>query len=289
MTRQTPTLCTLPRQSPLSLGFFRQEYLSGLPFPAPRDLPAPGITAAPLKSPAWAGRLSITSTPWEARLDKGTEALLSQCQSPVTPSDGEGQNPEISWEFREELRSWGVTGEPGCCPTPLSHAMWSEGLCHQWAPAGGRKGLGHQCGRMFQEQSHMSSGGGHRQESKRPALCRSQLFLRKLHVRASLKLRVCTCQPLLCSGDARLRAATLCPEKPTVQQHVWPKPRSCGHALNATCQQQSRRALGTEGVSVTLPETRAGTDTQRRRCLGSSREKVPELRASVRSAAGTEL
>ena len=30
-------------QSPLSMGFSRQEYWSGLPFPPPGDLPDPGI------------------------------------------------------------------------------------------------------------------------------------------------------------------------------------------------------------------------------------------------------
>ena len=30
-------------QAPLFMGFFRQEYWSGLPFPSPGDLPDPGI------------------------------------------------------------------------------------------------------------------------------------------------------------------------------------------------------------------------------------------------------
>ena len=30
-------------QAPLSMGFSRQEYWSGLPFPSPGDLPDPGI------------------------------------------------------------------------------------------------------------------------------------------------------------------------------------------------------------------------------------------------------
>ena len=34
---------TVPCQAPLSMGFSRQEYWSGLPFPSPRDLPDPGI------------------------------------------------------------------------------------------------------------------------------------------------------------------------------------------------------------------------------------------------------
>jgi len=34
---------TIARQAPLSMGFPRQEYWSGLPFPTPWDLPDPGI------------------------------------------------------------------------------------------------------------------------------------------------------------------------------------------------------------------------------------------------------
>ena len=43
---ECPTLCD-PRdcshQAPLSMGFSRPEYWSGLPFPSPGDLPSPGI------------------------------------------------------------------------------------------------------------------------------------------------------------------------------------------------------------------------------------------------------
>ena len=34
---------TVVYQGPLSMGFSRQEYWSGLPFPSPGDLPNPGI------------------------------------------------------------------------------------------------------------------------------------------------------------------------------------------------------------------------------------------------------
>ena len=37
------TLRTVALQAPLSMGFSRQEYLSGLPFPSPGELPDPGI------------------------------------------------------------------------------------------------------------------------------------------------------------------------------------------------------------------------------------------------------
>ena len=44
--KSCPTLATpwtVARQAPLSVGFSRQEYWSGLPFPSPGDLPNPGI------------------------------------------------------------------------------------------------------------------------------------------------------------------------------------------------------------------------------------------------------
>ena len=34
---------TVTIQAPLSMGFSRQEYWSGVPFPPPGDLPGPGI------------------------------------------------------------------------------------------------------------------------------------------------------------------------------------------------------------------------------------------------------
>ena len=34
---------TVARQAPLSMGFSRQKYWSGLPFPSPEDLPNPGM------------------------------------------------------------------------------------------------------------------------------------------------------------------------------------------------------------------------------------------------------
>ena len=58
---------TVACQAPLSMGFSRQEYWSGLPCPPPGNLPDPGIEPVALTSPASAGRLSATSTAWEAQ------------------------------------------------------------------------------------------------------------------------------------------------------------------------------------------------------------------------------
>ena len=56
------TLWTAARQAPLSMGFSRQEYGSGLPCPPPGDLPDPGMQPG---SPALAHRFFITEPPAE--------------------------------------------------------------------------------------------------------------------------------------------------------------------------------------------------------------------------------
>ena len=43
MSKLFATPWTVARQAPLSIGFSRQEYWSGLPFPYPGDLPKPEI------------------------------------------------------------------------------------------------------------------------------------------------------------------------------------------------------------------------------------------------------
>ena len=58
LTLATPW--TVACQAPLSIGFLRQEYWSGLPFPPPGDLPHPGIEPVTLALPALAGRFFAT-------------------------------------------------------------------------------------------------------------------------------------------------------------------------------------------------------------------------------------
>ena len=63
------TLCDpiVARQAPLSMGFSRQEYWSGLPLPSLVDLPDPGS----LESPAVVSRFFTTSATWEALVTYG--------------------------------------------------------------------------------------------------------------------------------------------------------------------------------------------------------------------------
>ena len=68
-TKSCPTVATpwtVARQAPLSMGFPRQEYWSGFPFPSLGDLLYPGTE---LKSPALAGRFFTTEPPGKPMME----------------------------------------------------------------------------------------------------------------------------------------------------------------------------------------------------------------------------
>ena len=60
MSSSFVTPWTVARQTPLSVGFPRQDYQSGLPFPPPGDLANPGIEP---ESPALVGKVLTTEPP----------------------------------------------------------------------------------------------------------------------------------------------------------------------------------------------------------------------------------
>ena len=60
MSDSSVTLWTAAFQVPLSMGFSRQEYWSGLPFPSPEDLS--GLETKPV-SPALLGEFFTTKPP----------------------------------------------------------------------------------------------------------------------------------------------------------------------------------------------------------------------------------
>ena len=65
VAKSCPTLMTpwtIDSQAPLSMGFYRQEYWSGLAFPSPGDLTNPGIELISLMSPALEGGFFTSST-----------------------------------------------------------------------------------------------------------------------------------------------------------------------------------------------------------------------------------
>ena len=72
------TLWTVARQAPLSMGFSRQEYWSGLSFPSPGDLPNSGIKPRLLSLLCW-----------------------QACFLPLVPSGGEGDGTQLQYSCLE--------------------------------------------------------------------------------------------------------------------------------------------------------------------------------------------
>ena len=64
------TLWTIAYQVPPSMGFSRQEYWSGLPFPSPGDLPDPGIERG---SPTLQADALLSEPLGTSRMDVGHE------------------------------------------------------------------------------------------------------------------------------------------------------------------------------------------------------------------------
>ena len=69
--RLSTTPETAAHQAPLSLGFSRQEYWSGLPCPSPEHLPDSRTEPTSLMSPVLAGGFFKTRSTWEAHYTHG--------------------------------------------------------------------------------------------------------------------------------------------------------------------------------------------------------------------------
>ena len=63
VSHTSATPWTVAHQAPLTMGFSRQEYWSGLLCPPPGDIPHPGIEPRSLMSPALAGGFFTTEPP----------------------------------------------------------------------------------------------------------------------------------------------------------------------------------------------------------------------------------
>ena len=78
------TLWTVARQAPLSMGFSRQGYWSGLSFLPPGDLADPGVKPTSLSSPALAHGFFTTGATWEAHFIQ--VVCISQSHTPLLAS-----------------------------------------------------------------------------------------------------------------------------------------------------------------------------------------------------------
>ena len=107
---------TVAHQASLSMGFSRQEYWTGLPFPPPGDLPHPGIKPTSPVSPALAGRFFTTESPGKLRsLYTGTR--LPGHQSSLLPSKAApGLAPAPCRRNESSFLSWTGDLHPGLSP-----------------------------------------------------------------------------------------------------------------------------------------------------------------------------
>ena len=116
-------------QAALSMGFPRQEYWSGLPFPPPQDLPNPGIEPVSLISLALAGGFFTASITWEPQLTEQVQHILSSSSS--LPRR---QGRTLVYSYREDSSERGP-GEPGlsshilCVPSSCSMYLWAKLYC----------------------------------------------------------------------------------------------------------------------------------------------------------------
>ena len=90
------TLWTVAHQAPLSMGFSRQEYCSGLPFLPPEDLPNPGIEPASTAFPALAGRFFTTAAA------KSLQSCLTLCD----PIDGSPPGSPVPGVLQARTLEW---------------------------------------------------------------------------------------------------------------------------------------------------------------------------------------
>ena len=98
--RLSVTPWTVAHQVPLSMGFCRQEYWSGLPCPSPGDLPDPGMEPTSLMSLALAGEFFTTKAVSSGRgkvwkIPKGTEGGVSGARKEEGTADG--KEPQDTW------------------------------------------------------------------------------------------------------------------------------------------------------------------------------------------------
>ena len=92
---------TVISQAPLSMGFSRQEYWSGMPYPPPGDLSNLRIKPASLMSPALAARFFTTAAS-AAAAAKSLQWCLTLCD----PIDGSPPGSPVPGILQARILEW---------------------------------------------------------------------------------------------------------------------------------------------------------------------------------------
>ena len=90
------TLWTIGRQAPLSMGFSRQEYWSGLPWPPPGHIPNPGI-----KPTSASSALQVDSLPAESESE-----VAQSCPTLCDPIDCSLPGSSVHGSFQAIVLEW---------------------------------------------------------------------------------------------------------------------------------------------------------------------------------------
>ena len=118
----------------MSVGFSRQEYWSGLPFPPAGRLPHPGIEPSSPVSPALAGRFFTTSTTWGALSTSPCRPNAFGSGRCVWAEGASGSSDSRLHPFSTRLLSH-------CLPGPRSHSSSHEAHQHLRLPPSGSHSL----------------------------------------------------------------------------------------------------------------------------------------------------
>ena len=97
------TSWTVTHQTPLSMGFPRQEYWSGLPCPPLGDLPDPGIRPT---SPALAGRLPLSHQGGFAAAAAAAVKSLQSYPTLCDPTDSSPLGSSVPGILQARILEW---------------------------------------------------------------------------------------------------------------------------------------------------------------------------------------
>ena len=99
---------TVARQAPLSVGFSRQEYWSGMPFPPPGDIPDPGIEPEYPAFPSLEGMFFTSWATREALIHNAAAAAksLQSCPTLCDPIDGSPPGSPVPGILQARTVEW---------------------------------------------------------------------------------------------------------------------------------------------------------------------------------------
>ena len=116
------TQWTVAQQAPLSMGFSRQEYQSGLPFISPGYLPNPGFEPV---SPVLAGEFFTAEPPWKHQNMHQFSSVAQSCATLCDPRNRSmpglpvhHQLPEFTQSHVHRVRDAIQPSHPLSSPSP---------------------------------------------------------------------------------------------------------------------------------------------------------------------------